>query len=153
MKKCEKCGKYIEDSATYCSYCGTKYGTKGSDNNKKNKNKVNYYGILALIIAVVPTLFSQILINISSLFSTDNIGQIMNSSYGNAIAIVFLLTIILGLVFSIVGFVFSFKEGGFILSILSFLILVVLFISIFISKENGKTFLEQIKMFLEAKYL
>ncbi|HBS10818.1 MAG TPA: zinc ribbon domain-containing protein, partial [Firmicutes bacterium] len=67
MKKCEKCGKYIEDSATYCSYCGTKYGAKESDKNKKNKNKVNYYGILALIIAVVPTLFSQILINISSL--------------------------------------------------------------------------------------
>lgn len=154
MKKCEKCGKYIEDSATYCSYCGSKYGEPVSKKKEeKVQKKFNYLSIVSMFIAILPTIFTSLLLNIVKMFPKANLGDLLNGSFGTVISVLFLITIIIGPLLSIIAFILSFKRGGFVLSILAFLISTVFMISTFINIPGGTNILDYLKAVAAAGFL
>lgn len=125
MKKCHQCGKYLEDSASYCSFCGAK--TDGLEEEVAHDAKVinykaNYVGIFSLILALIPNLFSFIIQLIISYLNEETIINLLESPLGDVIAIVYLVGIVIALVLGIIGIINGIRKGGIFISILGLII-------------------------------
>ncbi len=145
MKKCNNCGKYLEDSATYCSFCGAR--CDGLEEVKKDKkvSYVNYLAIFSLVISVVPTLFSSLLNSLLSLANSETYLNLINGNVGKIIGVIYLFTIILGVIISVISFFKGFKKGGITISIISFLISIVLLTVIIVNGFRNEDFLTYLK--------
>ena len=98
-----------------------------------------------MFIAILPTIFTTLILNIVKMFPKVNLADLLNGPFGNVISILFLITIIVAPLLSIIAFILSFKCGGLVLSILAFLISTVFMISTFINIPSGTNLLDYLK--------
>lgn len=148
MKKCEKCGKYLEDSATFCSFCGNRCGTyidEDTKNKKKSKkdHSTNYLAIFSFILSLFPMLFAYIIALAVS--PNERFSELLEGRLGEILGIIYFASIILAI---IISFISLFKRGGKIFSILGLVVsLLTLAILLINMKDSDLSFIEYLKTY------